>query len=395
MVSKPRYVISPLFQGLPSTLSRLLKGFNSQYNGPAISASQCDGSQPKMTELWNRRHEYFASTSGARVERLDHGFENDVRRLLTVFHYFQNPDSSTILWALQQLWQLARTEATSPANLSTSPYISKWSRGKWDTLGPNTTVYRYPENEIFLLAAERGLYEFSPPGKGHNDLLELTLYRVVDRILFGWYSKHNCVWQGETPFDRIVRSLAICLAYGVPANTLIWVKESHVSVSIWQNLVWHCIVTSTFRASLVPVWLLFLLHGAEQNFTLKFEQTCNLSQIDKSGKLISVTGLWGTQKEQFHSPIYIHEDQCGIVELAKVQDWSVSLLDIIGFWLPRHIAQFQRIHDLVGEGKVFPKDPQQLQNLKIEFASWHDQAWDIPEALFQSWEGRSELLPCH
>lgn len=347
-----------------------------------------------MTELSNRRHVYFAGTAGARVDRLNHGFENDVRRLFTIFHHFQSPDSSNIRWALQQLWQMARMEATSPAKLTTS-YICKWVKGRWGTASPTITTYRYPENEICLLAVEYGLYEFWPPGRRHNDLLELILYRVVEETSFGWYSKHNCVWQGATPFDRMVRTLATCLAYGVPTNAYICVKESHVSVTVWQNLVWHCIVTSTFRASPVPVWLLLLLHGAEQNFTLKFEQTCNFSQIDKSGKLISVTGLWGTQNKQVHSPIYIHEDQCGIVELAKVQDWSVSLLDIIGFWLPRHVERFRRIHHLVGEGKSLPEE--QLQNLKLEFgfdlASWRDQVWDIPEALFQSWEGHSELLP--
>lgn len=260
---------------------------------------------------------------------------------------------------------------------------------------PIKYIYRYPEHEICLLAVEYGLYEFSRPGKTPDFLLELMLDRVVEELSHAWYTKNYLAWQGQPPFDRLAITLATCLAYGVPTNTLIWVKKSHVSVTVWQNLVWHCIVTSTFRASLVPVWLLFLLHGAEQNFTLKFEQTCNFSQIDKSGKLISVTGLWGTQNEQVHSPIHIHEDQDGIVELAKVQDGSVSLLDIIEFWLPRHVEKFRRIHHLVGEGKVLPKDPQQLQNLKIEFASWHDQGWDIPEALFQSWEGHSELLPSH
>lgn len=347
-----------------------------------------------MRELSNRRHEYFAGTIGKRSDRLNDGFEDDLRRIFTIFYYFQSLDSSTIRWALQQLWQMARTETTSPAKVPTT-YICKWISGRAESISPFIVTYRYPEREICLLAAQHGLYEFSPPLKRYDELKELMLDRTVDAISLGWYIKHYLVWQGRAPFDRLVRTLATCLAYGVPTNTLMYVKESHVSVTIWQNLVWHCIVTSTFRASPVPVWLLFLLHGAERNFTLKFEQTCNFSEIDKSGKLISVTGLWGAQNEQVHSPIHIHEDQHGIVELAKVQGWSVSLVDIIGLWLPRHVEKFLRIHHLVGEGNILPEE--QLQDLKLEFgfdlASWHDQVWDIPEALFQSWEGHSELLP--
>lgn len=345
-----------------------------------------------MTELSNRRHEYFPGSLGAKIERLNDGFADDMRRLFIIFYHFQSSDSSAICWTLQQLWELARTESPSPAKLLIV-YMYEWVKGKAEVTRP-FIINRWPENEICLLAVELGFHEFSPR-KHHETVLENMLYRAVQSLCLGSYTKHYLKWQGLAPFYRKVRSLATCLEYGVPTSTLVWVKRSHGSVTVWQTLVWHCIVTSTFRASPVPAWLLFLLHGAEQNFTLKFEQTCNFSQIDKSGKLISVTGLWGTKNEQVHSPIYIHEDQGGIVELARVQDWSVSLMDIIGFWLPRHIETFRRIGHLVGERKVLPEE--QLKNLKLELgldpASWRDQMWDIPEALFQSWEGSSEILP--
>lgn len=343
-----------------------------------------------MTELSNRRHDYFAGAFGA-IERLNDGFVRDLRHLFTIFHYFQSSDSSNICWTLQQLWQLARPE---PRAKLFRTYIYGWVKGRAEVC-PCIPSDRYPDNEICLLAVEYGFYEFSPPRKHGDGVLELMLFRAVDHLWQGYYCKHDAKWQGSTPFDRMLRTLATCLAYGTPTNTLIWAEKSHVSVTVWQTLVWHCVVTPTFRASLVPAWLLFLLHGAEQKFTLKFEQTCNFSQIDKSGKLISVTGLWGTQSEQVHSPIFIHEDHGGIVELAKMRDWSVSLMDIIDFWLPRHVEKFRRIDHLLGEGKVLPED--QLQNLKLDFgfdlASWREQVWDVPEALFQSWEGHSVLLP--
>lgn len=195
-------------------------------------------------------------------------------------------------------------------------------------------------------------------------------------------------------FDRLLRSLATCLADGTSADSLMFIGEFEVPVSFWQHLVWSSIVTSGPKASPAPVWLLFLLHGAEQIFTLSFEQSCNFSEVDKQGKLISMTGQWGLDKHEVHSPIYVHEDHGGILELAKAQKWSVSLRELTSFWFPMYAEKFRRIHDLYDHSVDLPVEG--MMDLRREFgldpASWRTQVWEIPRPLIRSWEGISYIL---
>lgn len=319
-------------------------------------------------------------------------FDIDVRRLITLFYHIQNLDTSTLCSALKQLKQLARLEASTTSQLVAN-YTCEWKQG-YGVPGPTYNIRRYPENEITLLAVEHGLYELCPPRRSNDVLLETMLHRIQEELLTGWFSKHYLVVKGMPPFDKQLRSLAICLARGTPANSPILVRGSHLPVSVWQNLVWHSIVTLTLRASVVPVWLLFLLHGADKDFTLNFEQTCNFSEVDRSGKLVSVTGHWGLDRRQFHSAIYIPEDHGGILKLAKSRNWSLSLMELVCFWFPLHAEKFQTIHELSENDAGLSE--QNLQNLMQKFGfdltCWTTQLWDIPEPLFRTWEGTSRLL---
>ncbi|KAJ4409465.1 hypothetical protein N0V82_009459 [Gnomoniopsis sp. IMI 355080] len=285
---------------------------------------------------------------------------------------------------------IAELKAWSPGP---GMWLCEWINGRGWGMTPLVYRYRYPENEITLIALDHGLYELCPPRKD-DVLFEAMLHRIEEALLYGWFNKAFVVMKGSPTFDRLLRSLATCLAYGTSPNAPIDVEKYQVSVSVWQNLVWHSIVTTSLRASLLPVWLLFFLHGAEKDFTLDFSQTCNFSEVDKSGKMVSVTGHWGLDRRQLHSAIYIHEDHGGILKLAKSRDWSLSLMEIINFWFPLHAETFRTINELSEDGAGLPDE--HLHNLRQEFgldpAHWKTQLWHIPRPLFESWKGSSRIL---
>lgn len=176
------------------------------------------------------------------------------------------------------------------------------------------------------------------------------------------------------------------------------IRETFVSVSRWQNLVWHNIVTTTdLPASVAPVWLLYLLHGADRSFTLSFEQSCNFSTTDKCAKLIIVTGHWGQDQHQVHSAIYIREDEDhgGIMELAKSQDGSVSLKEIACFWFPAYADKFGSIYDLYESNDDMPTESLKglRRDLGLDPEFWQSHTWDDPRPLLRCrWEGDSRIL---
>lgn len=155
-------------------------------------------------------------------------------------------------------------------------------------------------------------------------------------------------------------------------------------------------------AFIAPVWLLFLLHGADRDFTLGFEQTCNFSAIDKRGKLIMVTGQWGANKSQVYSPMHINggeseaasEDSSfgKILELARRHNWSIPLKELIYFWFPTYAEKFRRIYDLYESSVDIPmeKVSDLGRELGLDSECWQTQMWEDSQPWPEySWEGTS------
>lgn len=302
---------------------------------------------------------------------------------------------------MYQLRKLVEADANSTWNFDTY-YTYRWhlgGAGGWKRYHGPHFVRCNPEACFVLVALEYGLYEFWTTANLDNSLRGIILHLVTASL------SNNCLGKGDgfrdpptpPPFDRLIRSLAICLADGTEANSLMPVHEFDTAVSVWQNLVWHNIVTTDCSASVAPAWLLFLLHGADRSFTLSFELSCNFSSIDKCAKLFQVTGHWGQDNHQVHSPVYIREDEDegGILELAKCHDWSVPLRELTYFWFPPHADRFRRIYDFY-EGSV-DIQVEKLNDLRRELgfdsAYWQSHAWGKHQPLIpRGWEGVSRIL---
>lgn len=256
-----------------------------------------------------------------------------------------------------------------------------------------------------LTMLEFGMYEFWPTYPVDNSLRQNILHIVTISLTRGWPSLNNV--STKFPFDRLLRTLATCLADGASANSPMPGRERFFPVSIWQNLVWDSIMaTAVFpRTFVAPVWLLFLLHGADRDFTLKFEQTSNFSARDKQGKLVLLTGQWGANKSQVHSPMQIHRgegepasedpDDGKILGLAQGQNWSVSLKELIYFWFPTYAERFRRIYDLYESNVDIPME--RVSNLRRELGfdpeCWQTQTWNNSQHLLEhNLEGTSWIL---
>lgn len=324
----------------------------------------------------------------------------DLERLILLYYYFSGPSISTLLSTISQVWRLVGAESDSVWEFHTGcVYQWDWSGPSlWKAYLGSNPVRCQPESCRVLVAMRLGIYELWPASTLDDNLRSTILHLVTLSITTYWLSRGVAVPDTPTPppFDRLLRCLAICLADGISANSSILIDEDRVPVSIWENLVWNSVVTVTPQTSIAPVWLLFLLHGADRNFTLTLSQSCNFSMRDKFAKLVLLTGHWGPDKRQIHSSIFIDEDDGGgIVELARSHDWSISLRNLTNFWFAPYADSFRRIYELYQNTSGISTEG--LQDLRRELGldpqCWQSREWGDPQPLLQyQWEDETWIL---
>lgn len=319
----------------------------------------------------------------------------DICRLTTLFFLSKDSDISTLLWVLDQLKRLANAES-HPKSKYFYYCIYRWKNGRAAGWG-SCNITCQSSDHITMTALSQGLYECWPAGEIDEVVCDVILHEIQTSLM-SYHISRGSGFDDEVPsFDRLLRSLTCCLASGTSANAPI--HHSNIiqpKVNVWHNLIWHSIWTSKFTAPHGPVWLLFLLHGADTNFWLTFERSPDDGATEENGsKLLSVIGQFGAGKHQPYLPLMIHENHGGIVDIAKAQDWSVSLKDIVSFWFPAQAHVFRRLIDL-NETAIGKHSPEDLKGLRREYGfdleSWQPQEWGISEPLFKSWTGISQIL---
>lgn len=323
----------------------------------------------------------------------------DSRRLILLYYHFEGSNSSTIVSAISQLSRLEEFDQKSTwkfEKINTFCWLGEG--GCTGRSGPDPLKCQPGINHI-LMALKYGLFELWPT-TGLNGKLRATVLDLVTLSLIR-YQLSVCptLRQPYAPpnLDRLLHSLAVCLAEGTSANSLMVIRGPDVPVSVWENLLWQCLVTVKLRTCVAPVWLLFLLHGANRDFTLELSQSCNFSRRDKCTKLVLMTGHWGPAKRQVHSSIFIDEDEDGggILELAKSHNYSVSLKEITYFWFASYADSFRRIYELYENTSGITIEG--LQDLRRELGldpqCWQSRIWDETQSLLRSeWEGTSRIL---
>jgi hypothetical protein len=301
---------------------------------------------------------------------------------------------------MRELRQLVKADS-KPTWVFDAWQVTEWFHEgayAWSNFTESNAFRCRPEDCCILVALEHGLYELWSENALDENLrmvmLPIIMYTLMTYCLGGRWRAPN-----PPPFDRLLRSLAICFADGLSVNSPLRPVGAHVPTSFWQNQVWHSIVTTKPQVSIAPVWLLFLLYGADRSFTLTLEPSCNFSTKDKCTKLIMVTSYWGPEKCQIHSPILIDEveDSRGIMELAKSQNWSLSLKDITYLWFASYADSFRRIFELYENTADIPSES--LRDLRRELGfdpeCWQTQMLGDPQPFLQCrWQGTSWVLLC-
>lgn len=341
---------------------------------------------------------------------------HDLERLFTLYYHAPDPDISKLLSAIYELRQLVRADAKSHWKISIF-YPREWTLWEFEN-GMSQGFEDYSvelrvEECIILTALRSGLHEFWPTYTLDNNLRNITLQAVTEAlrpagslmsILPASYGPH---------LNRLLQTLATCLANGTSANALMHLDTRYGNVSVWQSLVWDTIAAfgQMGSASQAPTWLLFILYGADRDFTVTFEQSCNFSSRDRRGKLFLVTGEWGVGKSQIHSPLYLngggdgYDGECGcdgqdsdlfkILDLVKRHGWSVPLKELACFFFPLYAGSFRRVYDLYES--TLDITLERLSALRRELGldpeHWQTQEWSGVQSRLQSkWEGGSQLL---
>lgn len=341
--------------------------------------------------------------------------EDDLERLITLYYHNQDPDTSKLLSTISQLRQLVEADAKSIWACGIHyPQVWLWE----DSHGPEQLyaecrVELSVETCVILTALRFGLYEVWPTYTLADNFRSINLQFVTEALKGPWsvMTIHSPPFGPH--FNRLLQTLATCLADGTSANSAMLVGERLGNVSVWQNLVWDTIMKFGTRrpASFAPAWLLFILFGADRDFTISFEKSCNFSSKDRRGRLVILTGKWGVSKSQVHSPTYLNGDEygdngeggCGgqdsdsskILDLARRHDWSVPLKELTYFFFPSYADSFRRIYDLY-ESNVDITLERLLalrRELGLDPECWQTQEWSnvLPRLQF-NWEGVSHLL---
>ncbi|KAG8167626.1 hypothetical protein KVR01_003315 [Diaporthe batatas] len=317
----------------------------------------------------------------------------ELERLISLHYHIHDSNKSTLISTISQVRLLIQSESESTW-ASEFMYISLW-RSDGTKHFTHFIIPCQLEDCIVLVALKLGLHELWPTTDLEGKIRDAVLC-LVAMSLEGFWMRDRALQFVPPSFDRLLHSLAICLGGGTSTNSIMRLPSGRLRPSVWQNMVWHCIVTPCNQASVAPVWLLFILHGADTRFTLNFKQTCNFSARDKNAKTMEMTGLWGPDgyQTQIHTPILIDEDEDGILGLARNRNWSVSLEELAYFWFVPHVDSFRKVFELYGNSHISEGAQKDLgRELGFDLECWQSQTWGDPRPLLRyPWEGETEAL---
>lgn len=312
----------------------------------------------------------------------------DLRRLVEVYYKLKrDPDIANLLTSILQLQQLVEAGEGSTWNLS-GPAQYTWSWSRFLTgggqLNSSAIIRLSSKAACAFIPMDSGLHQFLPLVPLDDELRVVILTSASRRLIED---------PSRVPRERSLRCLSVCLAGGICANSLLLGRKSYVTLTIWQNIVWGSIVNRRPVASFAPMWMLFLLHDADRSLTLTLEQTCNISRTDNLTKMLRITGHWGPEKYQVHSPILVNdnEDDDGFLALVKRQNWSITLEEIAYFWFAPHATMFRRIFEFYRNTSGISTESLKglRQDLGLDPECWYEQSWDKPQCLLEGeWETR-------
>ncbi|KAH7311150.1 hypothetical protein BKA65DRAFT_164399 [Rhexocercosporidium sp. MPI-PUGE-AT-0058] len=337
--------------------------------------------------------------NGIQTPYFEYEYRYDIAKLISEFLVFPNSSLSTLFSALDMLAECAKsgTGQDSSYRIALSQPC-QWKEGEI-TSHHNRLITCHPSRIALLVAQSFGLYElWSPSDKTRPNGDGIEIYDMLDLILPS-YLNYQSSFSVRAPADRILKSFVFCLRNGASPEALAYHPENEVNVRLhneilptyWHLLLWTSVHESIFSVPPESVYMLFLLYGANPNFWLKFDDSHD--QEEYLG-LVLVAGLYGLERRQVFSPIFV-SNGTSVIEFARKRNWLVSLRDLVGFWFPASAEKIQGLIDLNANRNGSPTS-EDLSQLEQEYGfglqSWKPLGWNMPQPLFRSWKGTTKRL---
>ncbi|KAK0666881.1 hypothetical protein QBC41DRAFT_145881 [Cercophora samala] len=165
-----------------------------------------------------------------------------------------------------------------------------------------------------------------------------------------------------TKYKRLLRSMAICLRDGASPNLSVqweqrclW-REGVTPPTLWEILIWTALCGwdppggrrslgegQEWVSCILPMWVLFLAHGADTTFKLKVDPGHSVTVYEDA---ISVVALFGKEKEERFTPLFIPRSQNDAVDMALRKDGFLNLSDITSLLFLQEFERFKPLLDV-------------------------------------------------
>lgn len=416
-----KFSCQSLLAELKISVSSYLNQFQHVRRGPGTSEYFALKSRAPLPKTATRPPHALHNLTYGDLEFASEGIEFEVMRITSIYYTIKDPDISTLLSTFNQLSKLVDLDTEiyptpTPRTLRLSfPQI--WSQGYLSfgdiiefTGGLPSEICRWIGfslgiNELWPMDDDVGATPFSK----NNVMLQL----VANTLMRLYWETGEAEKLGSPTFNKMLQTTSLALAKGASPNAELRLVAKqdlfhnpdtdidspcpHPCLTQWYLLIWHSILTTEPGVPMQALWLLFLVHGADTNFWLTFEETSDENSEDhgQEERQLIMSGEFGTERHELFTPVTVAEDHGGIVELAKKQDWTVSLSDLVCFWFPDHAEEFRALIHL-NQSRVGNPSAEELKDLRQKYCfdpgAWQNREWEIPGPLLRSWFGDSHII---
>ncbi|KAK0732271.1 hypothetical protein B0H67DRAFT_606737 [Lasiosphaeris hirsuta] len=314
-------------------------------------------------------------------------FEADLNVLFQIYLCGTTQDDLRLHHMLETIERLTR--ATIPKEFRTFltvPIASSWNVAggskltaefRWELI----TWYCHPADIVCYVATGYGFLRYVRAKMATRSFVSARRHAgkfdSIDAILpFSLTSLFISPIEGlALPIPRLLSTLAIYFEMGGNPNCDLSRGGVFGGVSCagtyWQICLWHAIIHGFGNISEF-ILKLFLLHGADSEFRLHFQQPPR-----RDGRFtgyVLVHGEFGADRTRPFDPIFLPDAPDGITGLARRRSGLVTLQELLDLGYPRQSQSFRDLIDrnttssnITAQQQTFVSSTQLLQELKAQY----------------------------
>ena len=335
-------------------------------------------------------------------------FEADLNVLFQIYLCGTPQDDVRLHHMLETIERLVR--ATIPNRLMTFltvPVASSWkvAGGFRLTAGIDWELsmwYCRPADIVCHVATSYGFLRYVRAQMATQSFVSASKHAGKDDsreaiLLFLLFSLFFSPIEGlASPIPRLLSTLAFYFEIGGNPNCEVRrrgiMKAASRARTYWHICLWHAIVHGFGNISEF-VLKLFLLHGADSEFRLRFRRPPR--QDGRFTGYVLVHGEFGADRIRPFDPIFLPDAPDGITGLARCRGGLVSLEELLDLGYPRRSPCFRDLinrntitRNVTAQQQTFVSSTQLLQELKAQYVYMDSQkllTLDSHEPLISGW----------